>query len=189
VLLLLACAVATSPEPAPAEAMDGTPDTTLTHDGWTFQLDRGHATVRGAQTIKLGEGVLQNVAFSPTDSALIYAQATDSPLADLYLLNLESGTTARLTDWPGYEDRPAFNPDGSRLAFFSGKTGLPALFVADFANGTLANPQQITNIGLETKKRMGGPPEGYVAPPDDGVVIWTDAVRWQAGGLTVEVWP
>ena len=51
-----------------------------------------------------------------------YAFSTDS---DIYLYNLENGSTECLTpgeEWPGYDTDPAFSPDGKTLAFLSMKT-------------------------------------------------------------------
>ena len=165
--------------------MDGTPDVELTASDWTFRTQGGHGTLSGPAEYDLGDGVLQNIARS--SSHIVYARATDSPLADLYTVNLETGAKTRLTDWSGYEDRPAFSPDHSRIAFFSGRSGYAALYVATFTGTELSEPVQLTNINLE--HRLGGPPEGFVPPPDDGIVTWTDAIRWTAGGEVIEVQP
>ena len=46
-----------------------------------------------------------------------YALSTDS---DIYLYDVEHGTTRNLTEgMPGYEKYPVFSPDGSMLAYTS----------------------------------------------------------------------
>lgn len=206
VLFLFACALETQPvaaDPAPAVAMDGTPDVALSQNEWTFETRNGQGSLAGPKTVDLGPGVLQNVAFSP--SLLAFSRTSDSPLADLFVVDLATGAISQLTNWPGYEDRPVFSPDGTRLAFFSGRTGLAALYVsnvsldvsrgaplnpsANVSNVSFSEPVQLTNVGLEKHRRIGGPPEGYLPPPDDGVVIWTDAIRWTSRGEIIEVRP
>ncbi len=195
VLLLVACAAAPeSSDPLPGVPMDGTPDAALTHGEWTFSITSSRASVTGPRTLDLGPDVLQGAAFRPGANTLVFARAAGSPLPDLFAVNLETGVESQLTDWPGYEDRPVFSPDGSRLAFFSGRTGLPSLYVVSLAqapaplDSTAAT--QLTNVGLETRKRVGAPPEGFVPPPDDGKVSWTDAgITWTSRGQTIVVTP
>lgn len=205
-LFLFACAIESQPiaaEPAPSVAMDGTPDVVLSQNEWTFQTQNGQGSLTGPKSINLGPGVLHNAAFS--NSLLVFSRTGDTPLADLFAVNLSSGLISQLTEWPGYEDRPVFSPDGGRLAFFSGRTGLASLYVSNVSlhvsssaplntspnvsNVSLSEPVQLTNVGLEKAGRIGGPPKGYVPPPDDGVVIWTDAIRWLAQGESIEVRP
>lgn len=195
VLLFLACAVSPeSAEPLPGVPMDGAPDAALTQGEWTFSITSARASVSGPRTLDLGPDVLQGAAFRPGANTLVIARAVGSPLPDLFAVNLETGHETQLTDWPGYEDRPCFSPDGSRLAFFSGRTGLPALYVVNLAEtpGLIepAAATQFTNVGLETHKRVGAPPEGFVSPPEDGKVSWTDAgITWTARGESIVVTP
>ncbi len=191
--LLFACAAETV-TPEPGVAMDGTPDTTLREGLWTFEINAGTARLTGPRTLELGPDVLQGVAFRPDQSAVVFARTASAPLPDLFAVDLETGSEVQLTDWIGFEDRPAFSPDGTRLAFFSGRTGLASLYVASLpqplATLDAASVTQLTNVGLETKKRIGAPPEGFVPPPDDGVLSWTEAgLHWTAGGQTFTVTP
>ena len=67
-----------------------------------------------------------------------YALSTNS---DIYLYNLEKGTTTNLTEgMMGYDQNPAFSPDGKKIAWESmERDGYEAdklrLFVADLASG------------------------------------------------------
>ena len=193
VLFLFACAATpeATVEPVPGAPMDGTPNAALASQGWTFRTDAGQATLTGPQSFDLGDSVLQGAAFSSTH--LVFSRAGEALLGDLYALDLNTGSTSQLTDWEGYEDRPVFSPNGDRLAFFSGRTGLASLYVGDVSNVSgdvsLLNVIQLTSIGLEQHKHVGRAPDGYVPPPADGQVSWTDAIRWQSHGTTIEVVP
>lgn len=160
--------------------MDGIPDTTRTHGEWTFTIADGRATLNGPSAYELGEDVLPGVAFSSRH--LAFARST--PETDLHLLDLATGAERRLTAGPSYEDRPAFSPDGTRIAFFSGQTGLPCLYVTTLDG----EPIQLTNVGLEHERRLGGPPPGFVPPPDTDDVRWIgDEITWTSEGRVVSV--
>ncbi len=74
-------------------------------------------------------GGSESFAWSPDSKTLVYVSrkftgkdyvfSTDS---DLYLYDLEKGTTENLTEgeaWPGYDTDPVFSPDGTTLAWLS----------------------------------------------------------------------
>lgn len=171
--------------------MDRMPDAEVTAGEWTATVDAGRLTLRGPDGDReLGADVLPHVAFAPDHGAMVYARhADDSPIADLWMVALppDDAGPRRLTDDPSYEDRPVFSPDGTRVAFFSGRTGYPSLFVMDLSTG---ETRQLTNVGLEKrKKRPGHAPEGFVPAPERGSPTWTDAIRWTAEGVPVEVRP
>lgn len=48
-----------------------------------------------------------------------YSDRAGNP--DIYLMNLETGMTLRLTDHPAYDDSPAISPDGNRIVFLSAR--------------------------------------------------------------------
>ena len=170
-LILLACTTALPPaaDPVPGEVMDGIPSASLVGGDWHVESDHGRARLSGPANIDLGAEVLPEFTFNPDRSAVVFPQGIDSPLADLFLVSLPGGERTRLTDWPGAEDRPVFSPDGQRLAFFADKTGLASLYVMDLSTGGI---EQVSNVGLEHKRRMGGPPEGFVHPPFSSLPTW-----------------
>ena len=58
------------------------------------------------------------IAWSPDSSALAFFSNCAKPgQADLYLSHLDSGPARRLTELHGFEDAPAFSPDGTLIAF------------------------------------------------------------------------
>lgn len=76
----------------------------------------------GAESFAWSPDSRQIVYVSRKLKGMEYAYSTDS---NLYLYNLESGSTECLTpgeEWPGYDTNPVFSPDGNTLAFLSMKT-------------------------------------------------------------------
>lgn len=188
-LLVLACAATEQPELG--GPMDRMPDHTHTSPSgaWTAEVLGGHLTVRGPdQELDLGAEVLPGMAFSPDERTLVFARHRGGPLSDLYLLELGGDTPQPLTTWDSFEDRPAFSPDGTRLAFFSGRTGYASLYVMQMETRAIT---QITNVGLELrKKRPGHAPEEFVPPPEGTDLRWEgDFVRWTAVGIPIAVRP
>jgi hypothetical protein len=190
VILLLACAPESASgrvadEPVAGVAMDGIPDASVASGDWTMESRAGHATLRsGSRILDLGEGVLPDVAFSADGSRFAWAAATDSPLADLWVMDLASGARSRVVDWPSAEHRPVFSPDSTRLDFFSGHTGLESLFVADLSTGEIT---QLTNLDLK-KIHLGRPPEGFVPPPTAASPVWTtDRVEWESDSGRISI--
>lgn len=197
---LAGCGHSAAPEGAPLPEADGTPAHTdgipaalsTSSDGtWTARVMRGGALVvdgpQGKRRVAEA-GVLHVVDFSPTGRHLAYSQQTEFPDADLHLLDLQQleGDPLQLTDWPGPEDRPLFSPDGTQLAFVSGRTGWASVYVLDLDGGAGAEPRQLTNVGVEDlPRRPGEPPEGFVPPPASNFQ-WTAAgLSWEAEG---EAW-
>lgn len=71
--------------------------------------------------------------FSPDGTQAVFS-AEVAGNTDLYLLNLGSGATTRLTTAPSIETAPSFSPDGSRIVFESDRSGAPQIYVMS-ANG------------------------------------------------------
>ena len=62
------------------------------------------------------------------------------PSYDLFLLELESGETRRLTASPWNETQPVFSPDGSRLAFVSDRNGIANIYIGHLDSLDSARP-------------------------------------------------
>jgi len=54
---------------------------------------------------------------------------------DLWLVDLERGAPQRFTDRPGWEDSPAWSPDGRTIAFAADWTGPPNLYLQGVGGG------------------------------------------------------
>jgi len=119
----------------------------------------------------LADGVFEAPVFSPahTSELLFAATSTDAEGNALFLLDA-SGRLAEVVGAGAHNDRAAFSPDGTDIAFVSDRTGIPAVFVLHRASGDV---EQLTNNDL--RRVPGRAPDGYVPPPVDGPLRWTDA--------------
>ncbi|MGB3556813.1 MAG: Tol-Pal system beta propeller repeat protein TolB [Jannaschia sp.] len=72
--------------------------------------------------------------FSPDGSRAVYS-AEAAGNTDLYLLDVGSGATTRLTTAPSIETAPSFSPDGSQIVFESDRSGQPQIYVMQAGGG------------------------------------------------------
>lgn len=182
-LTLAACSRGEAPLGAPMDRHPG--GRTELAAGALVVEEGGRLLLRGAdgEARALDLGVDPRVAVAPDGSFAVYAKRAFMDETDLWLVDLPGGSTARLTDWRGSEDRPVVSPDGARLAFISGYTGVGSWWVADVpATGLLLSMEaarQLTNTDLGPI-RPGFPRTGWTAPPS-GAVSWTSAgIAWEA---------
>jgi Tol biopolymer transport system component len=89
---------------------------------------------------------------------------TSVPQEDLFILNVDGGEVRRLTDDPAKDRIPRWSPDGSRLIFYSNRSGRFDLWSIR-ADGS----------GLEPVTRTAGPP--LINP------MWSPAGRFVACGV------
>lgn len=199
-LLLLLTACASQPEPPatePAAPVQGPMDhhpgrRTLSPGGsWEVVVAPGGqlsvAPAAGGEPILLDQHVDARVAVSADEQWLVYARQGTTPDTDLWRVALPGGSPQQLTAWRGSEDRPVLSPDGQRLAFVSGHTGIASWWLVDL-DGALPVPveraRQLSNLGVEDQPRSPGqPPAGWVPVPEGHDYAWTDAgLRWVARG-------
>jgi len=88
---------------------------------------------------------------SPDAKFVVYAvtrvdKEKDKGLTDLYLYEVDTGKTKRLTS-QGQEGSPRFSPDSSRLAFISERSGKPQIYILELCGGeawALPTPQAVS---------------------------------------------
>ncbi len=184
-LLLVACAAATEPlsdtEPLLAEA--GAPPrvraTWPLFDGASARLVDGHLWLgQDGQEWEVATGVIGTPTIDSEGTRFVYCRQADG----LGLSSIEAWARAEDGSWTGprvlddHADRPAISPDGERVAFVSGRTGVASIWLVPFAGGDAV---QLTNAGLEDNRVPGQPPTNFVAPPhqgpprfDGGALVW-----------------
>jgi TolB protein len=89
-------------------------------------------------------GNFPGMSFSPRfspDGQRIIMSLQQSANSNLFVMDLRSRTTTRLTDTPAIDTSPSYSPDGSQLCFESDRGGKPQIYVMP-ANG--GNAQRIS---------------------------------------------
>jgi len=81
-----------------------------------FDLLSGHL----GRELAAVPGVTGQIAFSSD---------RDDSRGEIYLINADGSGLTRLTNSPGWDDQPAWSPDGRQLAFVSDRDGDPEIFV------------------------------------------------------------
>jgi Tol biopolymer transport system component len=88
---------------------------------------------------------------SPDGTKLLFVRLIDDLLnTEIFLRNLSTGTTTKLTSSPAPDMMPTWSPDGSRIAFMSGRTGVGQVWTMSPTGGSLT---RITH----TATAEGGP--------------------------------
>jgi TolB protein len=86
-----------------------------------------------------------STAWSPDGTRIAFASAMHGGASEIYISDASGGGARRLTSSRGGDVSPVFNPKtGSQIAFVSGRTGLPQIYIMD-SDGS--NVQRITDQG------------------------------------------
>ena len=141
------------------------------------ELDVRTGRTRRVSQIRAGLNITP--VYQPGGNAILYAQGQGSGYGtDLVLAGLDTDTSAkprRITIGKGTDNTsPSYSPDGSQIAFISGKSGSPQVYIMD-ADGS--------NVQLLTAYKPGV--RSYRASPDwspDGRAI---AYEQQQGNFQV----
>jgi TolB protein len=88
-------------------------------------------------TVLTSTWYLADLAFSPDGKKLAYAAAVDENNWEIFVLDLPTGVTSRRTYSAGTDARPTWSPDGTRLAFYSARTGKPQVHIMSLASGSV----------------------------------------------------
>lgn len=180
VLLGLAgCASSGAPTPEASAAgapLDHHPGRrTRSPDGWAVAYVREGGelaiAVGDAPPRHVDDAVDPRVGFG--GEVLYYAKEGLAGETDLWRVRLDGSAPERVTEWVGSEDRPVVSPDGARLAFVSGRSGVASWWVVR-VDGALpvSEGTQLTNRALGPR-RPGLAPTGFEPPPDGTIYAWT----------------
>ncbi|MGI9076202.1 MAG: hypothetical protein ACR2G6_02590 [Gemmatimonadaceae bacterium] len=107
-----------------------------------------------ARRLATASGLNITPEWSPDGQWIVYAHGAESGTDLVMVSALDAGSVRRITVGRGTDNTsPSFSPDGRRLAFTSGRSGHPEIYVmdADGANAELLTPFQFG----ETSYRSG----------------------------------
>ena len=116
-------------------------------------------------TVVAQTALIRNPSLSPSGSELAFSYQ-----GDIWVYNLNTKASKRITIHEAYERNPVWSPDGKHIAFASNRKGSDNVFVVSKEGGT---PEQMTyyptgetpydwtkdnNILFTTSRVMKGPP-------------------------------
>lgn len=90
----------------------------------------------------LGSLRASDIAWSP-DGTQIAFSAWEKNNAEIYILNLSTGNSRRVTFHEASDTQPSWSPDGKKLAFVSNRDGEDQIYVMDLESG---QSWRITNM-------------------------------------------
>ncbi|HSL21958.1 MAG TPA: protein kinase [Vicinamibacterales bacterium] len=124
--------------------------------------------------ITADSGFTTDPALSQDGKLVVYAsdRAGEGNL-DIWIQNLASGETHRLTDHPADERAPSFSPDGSRIVFRSEKQGGGIFTVSALGGG---EPRPVATSGQAPRYS-----------PDGSLIAYHTGVAQAVGGLEAEL--
>ncbi|NOZ03623.1 MAG: hypothetical protein GXO92_03320 [FCB group bacterium] len=91
-----------------------------------------------------GDTQLLTPRWSPEGKRIAYAVADPEGRVDLVVLDVETGETRRITDFPAVDYDPVWHPDGKRITFTSHEGGTPNLYTVDLLTDEIV---QTTDVG------------------------------------------
>ena len=110
-----------------------------------------------------------SVSVSPNDDVLAFSETKDSNM-DIYLWDLASGKTSRLTTTAGEDDSPEWSSDGDRIVFEREGIGGNDIFIMDADGSNLERVTDTPNINEKL-------PEFH--PVDETLIVYH---QQEAGG-------
>jgi Tol biopolymer transport system component len=137
-----------------------------------------------------GLSIDRQPVFSPDGRRLMFS-SNRSGNVDIWIMDLDTGRTSRLTDDPAGDWDPAFTPDGQSVLWSSDRGGNMEIWMAA-VDGSGA--RQITNDGVDAENPTMTPDEQwviYASSSDEKRGIWkirpdgSDATRLAAGSYLI----
>lgn len=99
----------------------------------------------GSRTLYSSTQTLVQPALSPDGTKLSFVRMVDDLVnSEIFLKNLGTGATKQLTSSPGPDLSPTWSPDGSRIAFMSGRTGIGQIWTMSPTGGSLTRVSHTT---------------------------------------------
>jgi TolB protein len=103
--------------------------TSLGTDG--FKVHMYSLLLGRAVTFPNGAGINESAAWAPDGNEIAYSASPNGD-SDIYVASATGAAAHRITSFKGPDVSPTFNPrTGSQIAWISGRTGLPQLYIMD----------------------------------------------------------
>lgn len=96
------------------------------------------------------------IAFNATK----YSFETDKGATRIWIVPFNGGDAVEAEGFEAGDSNPKWSPDGSKLAFLSGRTGTTQIFIVD--SDGFKNPQQVTNITTDIDDFKWSPKGDYI---------------------------
>ena len=180
--------------------IDGTGETRLTQNpgwdwnpGWSSALSGIlHNTTDTAGTFSIAlmdpsgkfktfdAGELGEYILSPDGTRVLYTEKLNDSTNHINMKLLERGETVNLTPKGYYNNRPAWSPDGKKIAFISDRDGDPDLFMLDVESRSISklygdsNPQKYHSWAPDSR-RIVFSTEFYDAKKNDLYILDTES--------------
>jgi TolB protein len=95
----------------------------------------------------ISPGTNLSPAWSPNGNTIAYSSSRSGD-PEIYLTNVDGGSSQRITNFRGPDVSPVFNPrTGAQIAWISGRTGLPQLYIMETDGSGV---QRMTDGGYAT---------------------------------------
>lgn len=134
----------------------------------------GKAATDLRQHTEPSEGADFDVDVDPAGKMLVMASTRHSRNSHIYVKSVEGATMTQLTDGPGNDAQPCYDPAGTRIAFTSDRSGNWDIWVVDLSG---RNPIQVTNSPLPELNPTWSPDGRKIAycrldPREDRGSLW-----------------
>ena len=108
-----------------------------------------------------------SLAWTPNGAEVAWSAGVPDD-ADLFVTDLASGATRKLTALPGRESNPTYSPDGQHLAFIHVEKGNSVLRIIPTRTNTVTEAAQTRNLGPIVRQGASAP---QWSPESDGLLV------------------
>ena len=117
--------------------------------GSGMTIDRMNADGSGHKTLISSANGVGEPAVSPDGKKIAFEKMSSGFNQDIYVKDLVSGTTTRLTTYSGPDLQPCWSADGSKIAFMSPRSGQSQIWTMNATTG--GSPARITHTSTVEK--------------------------------------
>ena len=110
--------------------------------------------------VPTGPGMVRGASFSPSGREVAVTRSGGKGDSEIVLVSLDGGVTGRLTEGQTINVSPSFSPNGSQIAFCSGRTGSPQIYVMGTGGG---QARRVTSRGSYNTQPVWSPKGDKIA--------------------------